>query len=350
MNILYLDFLNPKSHLRLDVNQISTLSKIGKVTVLSPMGRYENLPNDVNLIEKKMLSVKNGKFLNRITSLRSMIISSLISRENKHDCIIVSSFETIAFAIGRLFFKRNSRIIIMHHFNTDELSNKVKATIFRTYMNKVEHIVLEQFIKDRLISDFGIKNCKVHVLPHHMNIVNLSSQKKHKYNCVGLSNSNDESIISRIVEKEEENSILKTAGCKVVLKSKITEYDNGYLKVVKGFIENGEFEDYIESARSIYMPFPSEFKYRMSGTLVDALSNSKLVYGSDIVLMNHFASRYPAICKVINTAEDFFEYIINNRFNLNDEQLKDFNRFRHDYSTERIKEKFEKILNHNSIS
>jgi hypothetical protein len=349
MNILYLDFLNPKSHLRLDINQIETLSKIGQVIVLSPIGRYKNLPLNVRLIENKFLSISKGRFITRLTSLRSMIVSSYLSRKIDYDCVIVSSFETVIFSIGRFLYSVKKRIILIHHFNIDELTNKIKAMLFRTYMNRFEHIVFEDFIKKKLVDDFGINSDRIHLLPHHMSMVKTSDKIIYKYDCVGLSNSNDEKIIFKIVEEEKDKSIFKDSGCKVILKSKNIEYDNGFLKVVKGFIQNDQFEDYLRSSRSIYMPFPEDFKYRMSGTLIDALSNQKVVYGSNIMIMEYFASKYPQICKIINSEHDFFKYVIGNSFDLQDKQLIDFKSFYNDYSSEKIKNKFEQILQYKKM-
>jgi hypothetical protein len=345
MNILYLDFLNPKSHLRLDINQIETLSKIGKVTVISPIGRYRNLPLNVTLIENKFLSITKGKLSSRLYSLRSMFVSSYLSRKICYDSIIVSSFETIIFSIGRFLYRSNKRIFLIHHFNIDELTSKIKALFFRTYMNKFEHIVFEEFIKKKLVDEFGIDSNRIHILPHHMNVLKIFDKINLKYDCVGLSNSNDEKIISKIVEEEKDKSLFKDSRRKVILKSKNIEYDNGFLKVIKGFIENVQFEDYLRSSRSIYMPFPEDFKYRMSGTLIDALSNKKIVYGSNIILIEHFALKYPQICKIIYSEHDFFEFVIKNSFDLNDNQLIDFKNFNNDYSVEKIKTSFEQILN-----
>src|SRR5690625_3622020 len=115
MKLLYLDFLYPKSHLRLDINNINRLSKIAKVYVVSPPGRYKNLPPSVELIENKSIIVKKGKILERLFSLKTMILSAKITRKIKPDYIFISSYETIVFAIGRIFFRKNNNFILFHH-------------------------------------------------------------------------------------------------------------------------------------------------------------------------------------------------------------------------------------------
>ncbi len=344
MKILYLDFLCPVGHLNLDINQIKRLSNIGDVYVISQKGRYTELPSNVRNIEKKSIEIKQGKFSNRMSSLKTMLISAIESRRIDHDYIIVSSFETIMFALGRYLFNKKDRIILFHHFNTDELSSRVKAFFFRTYMNKVTHIVFSEFIRDHLINKFGVNPRHVFVLPHHMNKISITKGNAKEYQCVGLSSSNDENIIESIIRKEEKENLLKQMKIKVVLKSKEFEYDNGYLKVVKGYLEKEVYSDFIDNAQSIYMPFPNRFQFRMSGTLIDALTNNKIVYGSDIPVMRQYSIKYPSICKVVNDENAFIETLLSN--NDNNKKLEDeFDKFKEDHSEERIELILAKILN-----
>jgi len=348
MKILYLDFLCPKRHLNLDINQINRLSNIGDIYVVSQKGRYENLPPNVRNIEKKSIEIKPGKIRNRASSLKTMLISAIESRKIDHDFIIVSSFETMMFAIGRYLFEKNDKIILFHHFNTDELSSKIKAFFFRMYMNKVKHIVFSEFIKDYLINKFGINPKNVFVLPHHMNKIKITNDNKNEYRCVGLSSSNDEKVIGDIIHKEEKDELFKKMKIKVVLKSKEFEFDNGYLKVVKGYLEKEVFDDFIDKAQSIYMPFPTSFQFRMSGTLIDALTNSKIVYGSDIPVMRHYSKNYPSICKIVNDADSFIQALLSNE-NENKKHVEEFEKFKSEHSEERIEFILKDILKNSNF-
>ncbi|WKV08000.1 hypothetical protein Q2T46_10640 [Thermoanaerobacterium sp. CMT5567-10] len=188
-------------------------------------------------------------------------------------------------------------------------------------MNKVEHVVFEEFIKDCLMETHEINSEKVHVLPHQLN-ENILKDNYQKYACVGLSNSNDENIISEIVKKENQEKILKKAKCKVILKSKVINFDDGFLKVLNNYLDD--------------MPFPSTFKYRMSGTLVDAFSNNKIILCSNITLMDYYSKEYPSICKIIESVDDFFEYVIKiNKLEIN-EQLNEFEIFKNSHSEDKI--------------
>jgi hypothetical protein len=348
LKILYVDFLYPKSHLRLDVKYINNLTNIATVFVLSPFGRYKNyLSKEVKLIENHSLQIKKGKIKSRFSSLKIMFLSALKAREINPDFIYVSSYETMIFAIGRLFFRKKDKVVLLHHFNIDELTNKIKRSLFKSYASKVEHIVFEDFIKDYLVGNFNVDSNRIHVLPH---AITSSSDNvgKNNYSCVGLSNSNDEDIISEIIKIEDEQDLLKKSGCKVILKSKLKEYDNGYLKVIKGFLENEIFEEYIKNSQSIYIPFPKTFRYRMSGTLVDAIANNKILYGSNILLIDKYSKKYSKICIKINNAEDFFKQVLNQDINITNEQNNEFKKFKKDHSNKNIEETFKNIFKINN--
>lgn len=348
MKLLYLDFLYPKGHIRQNTAYVNNLSKIGKVYLLSPIGRYKNLFSEVEVIEKKSLNIKNGKLLGRLSSLKIMFLSALISRKLKPDYIFVSSYETITFIVGRLFFSRKVKIFLLHHCNIDELDNGFKSWIFKRYMRKVDHIVFEDFIKDYLISTFNLNANRIHVLPHQLN-KNILKFNKQKYNCVGLSSSNDENIISEIVEIEKKQQILKKNGCRVVLKSKSLEFDNGFLKVFNNFLDNAQYNEYINNSLCIYMPFPLSFRFRMSGTLVDSLSNNKIILGPNIPLILNYALNYPEVCKVVNSTDDLFNCLFSLGRIEEDKQIKDFEQFRINHSEEKIVESFIGIFSKNEI-
>ncbi len=247
------------------------------------------------------------------------------------------------FAVGRLFFQKKSKIFLLHHFNIDELNNNIKCYCFKSYMHKVNHIVFEDFIKDYIINIFELDESKIHILPHQLN-KNIAKTNNKKYNCVGLSNSNDEKIISQIVNIEKQEQILKKSECKVILKSKVINYDNGFLKIINSYLDDNKYNEYINNSKSIYMPFSENFLYRMSGTLVDALSNNISVFGSNIILMNRYFEKYPQVCKVIDNADDFFKNVININESIESVEIKDFKQFKINHSKERIKQSLEKMF------
>lgn len=337
MKILFLDFLYPNGHTRLNTLLIEYLSSFSNVIVPIPDGHYEKVALKAEVIEDDVFKIEAGKVRSRLSTLRIMWQSAALVRKKKPDYIFISSYDTLTFAIGRLFFPRNQKIFLLHHNNIDQLSNRIKRWAFSSYLNKVKHLVFEDFIKSYLMDKYNLNGDSIQILPHPLYINSVRNDDKPIYDCVGLSNSNNETIISQIIELEKKEAVFSKGNRKVILKSKTQEFDNGNLKIVRGYLNSDLYDHYINNSRSIYIPFPLSYKNRMSGTLVDALSNEKIVFGSDIPLIKSYSLKYPEICKVVYGTEDIVYQILNIGPIAHNTQLQDFENFKDAHSEERIK-------------
>jgi len=337
MKVLFVNFINEVwGHKRLDENLIKFLSTFSDVTVISPVNWYSNLPENIRVIHYTLKSKpkKNSKKVYHY-SFEIMKLASKIDRKEKFDYIFVATFHTYVQAFGRLLFKNLNRIYIMHHYNTDTLERKKPNFFFRLYVNKFNHIVFEEFIRDYLIKKYRLIKDRILVLPHPL-YKNSIENKSPKYECVGISNSNDENFIKEIILIEKKNKVLKENKIHVILRSKNQTFDNGYLKVITGYLEQRDYNYLINNTRSIFMPFPQSFKYRMSGTLIDALSNGKILLGTDVPLLNLYKKRYPHICNVVKSPDEFINEVIKiSNFDF-DNIKQEFSLFENDHSTERI--------------
>lgn len=347
--ILYLDFMYYTGHVRSNKNFIKALGAFSNVFALSQQHYFDDYKNEletvesIKIIEKNNLKLSSGQLLNRISSLKVMLQSALLAKKIRPNYIFVSSFDTIAFKFGRFLFGKTENMYLLHTINIDELSNNIKRKIFDTYKNKVNHVVFEQYMKDYLINEVRIESDRIFVLPHPLNENNESSNSKElEYVCVGLSNSNDEKLVTELIELEKKKHIFKSNNKKVVIKSKEKEFDNGYLKVLKGFLDKNVYDNYINRTQSVLIPFPKEFCYRMSGTLVDAFSNNKLVLGNDIPIISEYTKKYPDICKKFKNAEEVVNIIclssVNNKLD------SEFKRFKVEHSEESLKRAFESMF------
>lgn len=335
MDVLFLDFLYPRGHIRMNTEIINCLATISKVSVLCPKEWYSSVNAEVEMLEIKKGTLGKGKLLNRLKILKVMKHSAALARKRKFDYVFISSYETVVFAIGRLLFRKNEKLFLLHNNNIDELHNPIKRFFFKRYMKKVEHVVLEEFIGDYLVEAFDLDRDMVHTLPYPLYENKLKESEHNIYSCVGLSNSNDSNIIDEIIDIEKQQELFKKENCKVVLKSKSMEFDNGYLTVVKGYLETDRYYEYINRAKCLLLPFPASFRYRMSGSLMDALSNNKIVFGIDIPLIRFYAEKYPSVCKTVYNVADIFDYVCN----MNPESTsEDLGRFKNDHSSTVIAE------------
>lgn len=177
------------------------------------------------------------------------------------------------------------------------------------YSRKVNHIVLEGFIGDYIIHEFNIPDKNVFLFPHPLNSNDYSSVKE--YDCVGISNSNDDEWIKKIIDIEAEKRLFAEKKCKVVLRSTKYNYDDGWLVVFNGWLDDSKYNDYINKAKRIFLPYPKTFRYRMSGSVVDAFSNHTSVIGSDIPLFLYYSEIYGDICQIVKSPEELFEAVLN---------------------------------------
>jgi hypothetical protein len=340
LKILYVNFIhNLWGHKRLDEKLIKYLATFAEVTVISPRDWYKDLPSKINIITYNPKTYLSKKIDSKhFYSIKIMNFAARIKKKEKFDYIFAASFDTYAFAIGRFFFNNQNNLYIMHHNNTDSLYRNKVDIFFKSYVKDVNHVVFEKFISDYLAKKYRIKKDNILTLPHPLYKNNCNNNKK-KIDCVGISNSNDENWINEIINLEKKNEILKRHGLSVVLRSESKTYDNGNLKVINGYLKKTKYNYYINNTNKIFLPFPKTFKYRMSGSLMDALSNNKIVLGSDIPLIKRYSQQYPKICYTVKNPKDFFEQIKNIKVSKDNKMVKhDFKEFNNAHSQQKITE------------
>lgn len=304
--ILYMNLLpNNVGQKRMDINIIKELGKVSNLTVLSPMNWYAQKFDYVNYEDIQYKFDNRTKVKYFLNNIHSILKAVIYDKKNYYDYFFFASYETCEFLLMSLLLPRiKDRVYIVHNNNIDFFErNKLKKMCFNWYARRIHHIVLEEFIKEHLVESYGLDADKVHCLPHPLNHI-MEKQEK-VYDCVGISNSNNEDWIKAILSLEQEKKIFQNNNLRIVLRSKKLSFDDGYLKIINGFLEDSKYYNFILSAKSIFLPYPETFKYRMSGSLVDALSNNTAVIGTDIPLFRFFEKKYATTCVTVKSYEEF---------------------------------------------
>lgn len=299
MKILYVNFsYDTWGHMDLDEAYIRILSKFSEVYVIARSGWYKNLPEQVRLITYDPPFKENrapGKYEQYPLSILVMKFTKQMQKQMKFDYTIVGTFNTLTLALAKKWFSGRS-MYIMHHNNTDLLSRPLYKKIFERYMLCFRHIVQENFIKEYLISSIGIPKEQVILLPHPLSPSNMEAGTDKYYDCVGISNSNDETAVDRLIRMEKETHVFRDKKLRILLRSSHREYRDEYVQVIKGYLPSETYQEYITRAKSILIPFPDTFQYRESGSVIDALSNRIPVIGKKNLLLESYSRRYPEIC------------------------------------------------------
>ena len=345
MKVLVVDFIyNVKQHLKMNCDYINALSRICEVIVYAKEGFYESgmLAANVEVITYKDRGAQ-GNGLKRIKdSLYVMRGAGKLDKKIKFDAIFALTYDLRATALGMHFFKRRQTLYLMNHYNIDALERFSNFIFYFFYKNRVNQLVLEKYFKDHLVKRYNVKDELVYYVPHKAHFLeNRKVVKAGKYDCVGISNSNDEQLISKIVQLEMTKKVFE--GRRVILRSRNQEFDDGNLKVINHYLSADEYADYMNCASQIFIPFPDSFKYRLSGTLYEALAAKKKVITTDIPLARDFQERYEGCCSIINSAEQFIRSI-------KDEQEhgisgEAYEKFMVEHSEDEIIQTFRKILN-----
>ena len=304
MKILLLEFSPAEGHKRLFLNTCELLAQQSKLFVVAADGYA--LPENISTIYRvnnKTVRSKNRyiQVLNKIIdSIRRMRLAVKLDCQENFDAIICVTYNEWAYYIGHfLLGDEQKKIFLMQHNNIDNAErSRIKKWMMQKYAPKVRHIVQCQYVADYLAREYKIP--EVHIIQwlHPMNANDTAlTPKEEAIDCVGISNSNDENVIRELIRKEKSKRIFAKNQIKVLLRSREEEYDDGYLKVIKGYLSKEKYDSYICAAKCIFLPFPESFVYRMSGTIVDAFSNRKPIIGTNILLIRQCEKAYPNICR-----------------------------------------------------
>lgn len=328
MNLLYSNL----GQRRMDENIIRELVKIAKVYVACPAGYYEHEIEGAKYIDYDYVAKNKSKSIyTYMQDIKNIVHANKLRKKYKFDYYFFASFETLVFPLWMIVAPGTSeKCFLIHNNNIDRMDDRpIKKRFFSLYKGKVNHIFLAEFIRKYAIEKLNIPKDKAYLLPHPLNANDESFPKE--YDCVGISNSNDDEWIKQIIKIENERGFFKKNNCRVVLRSKKYSFDNGWLRVINGWMKDDEYNSYINKAKCIFLPFPKSFQYRMSGSVVDAFSNYTTVIGTSIPIFFFYSNKYKNICHIANTPSEFCDIIFNHNEN-NMDATKEFNEFINEHS------------------
>lgn len=348
--ILYMELLNNNyGNKRLDMEFIKCLCAFADVMVACPKGWFTEIDKRARLYEYDQIEVdcsKKNRVISHLYDLKmgyeKIEIAIELDKKEHFDYLFFASFNIV---IMRFCYKRfpnyEKRVFITHHDSVDRIQrHNLYKVLFNKYKKKINHIVLEKFIKEFLVTGHNIDENKVFMIPHPLNRIKEDVIKE--YDMVGISNSNDESIINSFVEEENSTGFFKDNNLKVMLRSKLQTYDDGYLTVIRGYLEDETYYKYVTSAKTLLVPFPLSFQYRMSGTVIDAFSNNTKVVGSGIPLLKQYEKEYPELCCTFDSTNEIFAFLLNDFEGK--ELIEQFDEFKRVHSNEWIQKCFENIF------
>lgn len=307
MHILFFDLTYAIGHKYYDEKMIENLAKVSKLHVICPKEWYRKESEGViyKYIAKSLGKKRSTTFDIFINGIRNSIRASKYFRGENVDAIVIGKHDYFSMPIARLLFPRDIPLFLIQHNEIDQLNvpglkGQIKRICFSFFKRKVIHCVLEEFIKDYLVSKEQMDIRMVCCWPHPIERdVNYSLEKK-TYDCVAISTSNNESIVKEILEREKSVGDLKIENRQVILRSQTETFDDGYLKVFHGWIDDALYSEYINHAKSVLIAFKEGYCNRVSASIFDAFSQHIPVICTDMPLARYYESKYGNICSIMH--------------------------------------------------
>ena len=359
MRILYVNICEERAytgHRLFDIEWADGLSMIGKVDLIQPHENwFQNVPEKINLItynyDSHDHSVLNSAFFHKglleridlhhhVVNGRFFRYIEKLDKMNRYDVILAAHIDYLMFNFRFWNSKLTKKIYLIEH-SPVIYNNKYYRMFCALYKNKIKHIVMEKAALPYYIGKLGIKTELVKYIPHPLNVIKeVNTNIINKYKIVGLSNSNSDLEIQKIVEFEKNTNYFKDHEISVILRSKNIRFDNGALIVFTGKfgLSFHDFYSYVLNAEMFLLPFPTDFGARTSGTIIDGLSNRKPVVGTMFETMIQYSKDYSEICKTYCTVDEMIEKI---EYFLSSDHIQsqedDFSRFLDDRSPDEMK-------------
>lgn len=333
MKLLVADFLFVEAHQEVNLNFISAISNFFNIDVISVNGYYDDQrklfeERNIEIIDIKV-NRSYGRIGLRMFGLKIINLVSLLLKQNTYNAVLILCFDTLSFVIYANKFNMIP-IFLFHHKNIDELDNIIKRLLFSTYKNKVYHVVFENFFKEKLVKDYHVSDHRVFVIPHPVKN-NYEQTCDIIYDCVGLCGSNNESFLSEIVNHAE---TINKYNLRIILRSRKEERHERMLKIIKGFMEKTSYNKLLLSTKTVVVPLPGSYKFRLSGSIYDALSRRKCVFTTSRFYATEYGKKYPGTCFYIDSVEQ----LIDNILQYNEESVSNtqFDNFIDDHSIDRV--------------
>lgn len=300
---IIIDCCHTDAHVQFNSELIKVISTIGNVDLFSWNSSYNHLINQsISIHQKKYLNFgfKNA-LLARLVFFFNTILNAFYLRgqfKKNETTVVLVGYEIISFAVCSLLFPKG--MFVIHHMQVDELKSNTKSFFFSFFKNRIKHVVMTDYIKDFLVTNLSISNNLIEVVPHPLYDFNFNFNFDFDSdsdsiltdpitrNFISLNYSTDESYIKKIIELECQNNYFSRNGCKLIIKSKLYKYSSDGLYVFNDFLESDKYYRLYKNCTCVISLLNNSFEYRMSGTLIDALSANKPIMSLRSLCANHY--------------------------------------------------------------
>lgn len=345
IDICVLDFMFEFGHRTYCNNFANALNKCTS-TLFMDSNSYYDFSEDVKHKKIKITTKKvpaSNPLITRINMIYNVVKQIHVIYKFKFKKIIISSYEGTILFLFLPFLISSADVCLFHHHQLDELdTSKLKKYLFNKYKNHINHIVVDECIRESLSKEYSIDLNKINVfeIPVLQGNYNIQNRKNEKI-FVALSNSNDNNFANDVLAYEKKNGFLKANNIKMIIRTKHDLKDTENITFINRYLSDDEYNNFYANSDVVIIPFPNNFKKRGSATILDALSLKKKVLSTAIPFSIEYSNRYPKSCMIYNNFEEFVNIIENMSYDYDE---KEYNRFKNEHSEEVYIEEAKKIL------
>ena len=348
MKILISDLLFQRGNRHVDSIIMDGLAEKNEVFVLRGDADYpfemENREK-ITFYENKYSKNSGNAMIYKIQQLLRIFLTAKVAKKIEADVILFSVYDARVLPFGLWSISKKRRIIIIENDNIDLLQNGIYRKCYRMFAKKVHHIVYENYFGEYLARVHDIPLEKIHRVPHSLFYENVGLGKFDKDNvdCIAISYSNDEKFIEEVINYEKKYHFFEKNGIKCRMKSRKSRFSNEYLSVNNEFIPIDEYDSLYDNCKVVIVPFPLEYKYRMSGSVIDAFSHHKRVVATNFELAKQYSKLYGGIIESHEKLEEILNAVKYYCQEKGGENLV-FSVYEEEHSKENVKKSMECIL------
>ncbi len=340
MKLAVIQMMYPKGHKRLDEEFVRILSIQHQLIVVDD-GEY--FPNDlfdnqnIERITLSQPSVKRWEPLKRFFRRLNLLMVLWKLRKMQYDHLLFLNVHNVIYGLEGWLPQKNRTII--HHYDVDALfADKKLLKEFLKVKETFNHVFLADYIGEAFSQDTGLDSRFVYTI-HQPLVFNKTGNKAEKEHLlVGIGNSMCESFI--------DESILHDSGeelpSRLILRSKIKEYQGKNLTVIKGYLPREQYEGLYDKAKVSVVNYPSSYKYRYSGIIDDSLAKGLVVFCNDTLCGRYFSKKYSHSVFIIDGADELWNLM---RTPLPSQPMNELLDFQERHSTTFVLNQFNTVLN-----
>lgn len=346
MKLAILDFGFVRHHKRFNLANYQVLLKMAELYIVDTGHNYNSLAQylDVHLFDPGIADKekKLNSFAARIKILDFMRINGKLFKKYKNirfDAVLIMNYEILTFPFYWIFMPWDIPVYVFQHQQLDELSNGFKRMIFTLYKNRVTHLVLEELFAEFLKNQIKVKNIGV---VHNISYVFGKSGVVSKDTFIlGISSNNDEEIIQKIIEHQQKNHFLEKYKTKMYIRSHKHTYTDHYLKVNDKYLSDQEYDNLYSQATAVLSLVPKNFLNRLSGSVLDAISDGKPVISMPIPIHSYYQKQAPSMFKLFSNILDFEQILEESNWAINEVELK---KLQSKYVPNAIEQQYRKVF------